>query len=1088
MAEVALKSGTRILRSGSGELREVPVESALEESNRSGDSFATIDQIHEWNRREKYGTAGATATAALQTGLGAATFGAVGPETQSQRERQQFFGEEHPVLKMAAQGAGAALPALATGGALGAVGAGGAVAGFAEGAVSGLSTEMGESRVTGQPVSGGNIALAGLGGALFAAAIPAVISRGAGRIATGAEDAAATVTGEVGANIGPQLEAESANRAAGATEHIEPGPERDALIDRTASVQREQVANDIADVQATAPAVLERSDITPREIKRLVAPDAPTQTQWATQMAEDLRAAAEPAASEVQAVEPPSGERPAAAPEPPTEPTQPNSPVDLRGKSLKDLHVRLTAEDTLKPETLEALRTGKGGRNDFASEFATTGRVNQKGQLEQGIQIEMGPKGPRLVDGRHRFLIANEQGQGTVYGQVYDGARSPGKAPIYEGPIPIGKAEPPTAAAAGIERTPSGARKVTLRDGDGSPIDLTDWDANDFAAGKGKSRVHANQGQYGGTSKISQFQRGIVDGLKENAEFARSGRISGDSGRLGSEPTFEVLADGSIKVHHGKMRMIAGRELGLPEIYGKVMRGDKIVYEGQIPIGGKAPAAAPPSSGAIDTVMQQAAGETAAQRAPYADALRKASDSLLESRGAADTLLRGRRALAELRAAGAPPELVDRLHKGITDPAMWGRAGDAVADYERSAVASGAGPEDLAQALEDRAAARAKWQGAGAGDRQSKRLLTDAARARSAAGKSADVERVTASTPTPIPATAPPAPSVAAGGGSGALASIAKGIGAAKVLAHAVGHGSGALGVASHLLGGHALLGGAGAAVSAAAAAGRALWEGIGANGQAMVASAARQAARGALYAAPTALTQSPMDRFQGDHPGAREAYESRKGMLLEMMRDPTVLPHAMSESFGDLPQHDPATFGEIAATMQRATTYVAQNMPAGVGVSLQYPRGIPPSQSALRDFSLVWNSAMDPHTVLTDVANGSAVPAQIKALQAVHPDVYQSLLAQVTAEVGQNFGQIPSNRKQWLDILFQSDGLAGPAHSWKAAEFATEHYQSAQQKGPPPSAAMAQQGTASKQQGRASSGALDAIKSGVTNRMGSGV
>lgn len=119
----------------------------------------------------------------------------------------------------------------------------------------------------------------------------------------------------------------------------------------------------------------------------------------------------------------------------------PGSPVSLAGKSMEDLGVKLTDPSTFKQETLEALRTGKGGRGDFARDFASSGRVNQAGQLEQGIQIELGPKGPRLVDGRHRLMVGREQGQSELYGQIHQGARAPGKAPIYEGMIPIAERE-----------------------------------------------------------------------------------------------------------------------------------------------------------------------------------------------------------------------------------------------------------------------------------------------------------------------------------------------------------------------------------------------------------------------------------------------------------------------------------------------------------------------------------------------------------------------------------------------------------------------------------------------------------------------
>jgi hypothetical protein len=110
-------------------------------------------------------------------------------------------------------------------------------------------------------------------------------------------------------------------------------------------------------------------------------------------------------------------------------------PVSLVGRCLKDLGA-LDSESSLKPDTLAALRTGSGGHGDFAAEFKVTGRVKESGSL-QGIQIELHDGRPLLRDGRHRLTVAREQGRTTIYGQVYDGDRAPGKAPIFEGEIPI---------------------------------------------------------------------------------------------------------------------------------------------------------------------------------------------------------------------------------------------------------------------------------------------------------------------------------------------------------------------------------------------------------------------------------------------------------------------------------------------------------------------------------------------------------------------------------------------------------------------------------------------------------------------------
>jgi hypothetical protein len=124
----------------------------------------------------------------------------------------------------------------------------------------------------------------------------------------------------------------------------------------------------------------------------------------------------------------------------------------------------------------------------------------------------------------------------------------------------------------------------------------------------------------------------------------------------------------------------------------------------------------------------------------------------------------------------------------------------------------------------------------------------------------------------------------------------------------------------------------------------------------------------------------------------------------------------------------------------------------------------------------------MHPETVIADVATGSASPAQVRTLQSVDPDTYQDLMTQVTAEVGQNFQTMPSQTKQWLDILFQGDGMAGPAFSWRAAELIALNDERptgprAPSALPPPNERVSPNASG-----------LEAISKSVTNRTGSGL
>jgi len=475
-----------------------------------------------------------------------------------------------------------------------------------------------------------------------------------------------------------------------------------------------------------------------------------------------------------------------------------------------------------------------------------------------------------------------------------------------------------------------------------------------------------------------------------------------------------------------------------------------------------------------------AAAEGAAEH-PHAGMLRSAAESLLESKGGFDTMQRARAAITEMRRAGVPEETFDALRKGVTDQSLFGRAAEAVADFESATVKlpksalEGFDPGNLTQAarerlgalaesLEDRAAARAKWDVGGGKDGQAKRLLADAARVRKAIALSDDVAGSVAREAEAEVATAAAKPAASA------FQSATRGFGNDLVQ-------EGAEYALESLVG--SVIPGSGLLLKM----GRRMWSGIDASGRESLRQAARGAARGALRAAGTGVdavrraAPTALERFAGDFPGPQEAFAARRDMLLEMSRDPTVLPRAMAESFGDLPRENPKLFQAIATRMAKASAYVTANLPAGVATSITHPRGVKPSHDTLRDFAVVWNSAMHPESVVDSVEDGSASPEQIRALKTIDPDSYAQLVQDVTAEVGQNYEQTTSQTKQWLDILFDSDGIAGPAYSWAAADYMAEA--NAKNAGQP--APMGAMPLPSEQ--APTNRSLDNIAKGVTNR-----
>ncbi len=260
------------------------------------------------------------------------------------------------------------------------------------------------------------------------------------------------------------------------------------------------------------------------------------------------------------------------------------------------------------------------------------------------------------------------------------------------------------------------------------------------------------------------------------------------------------------------------------------------------------------------------------------------------------------------------------------------------------------------------------------------------------------------------------------------------------------------------------------------------LMRNIDINAKQTIASVARRVIRPLVNSsgAPVRglLAETAMSRFQGDFPGPRESFEAKKDLLFKAQEQPGALAQAISESFGSLPKENPQLFGKITARIGQALSYVTLHLPSSVATSILYPRGIPPSHDSLREFAVLWNSSMHPETVLQDLEHGVATPQQINILRDVHPDVHSQLMDGVVNEVANNFGEIDSQTKAWLDILFDSDGIAGPGFSSKAAQYIQD------------SAKLALQGKAGRPAGTGDlqstgkpAAGLNALSNSVTNK-----
>lgn len=233
-----------------------------------------------------------------------------------------------------------------------------------------------------------------------------------------------------------------------------------------------------------------------------------------------------------------------------------------------------------------------------------------------------------------------------------------------------------------------------------------------------------------------------------------------------------------------------------------------------------------------------------------------------------------------------------------------------------------------------------------------------------------------------------------------------------------------------------------------------------------------------AALAAPKAI--GALERFQGDFSGPEESFLAKKKLLDQDQVSPDTLFETLGASLEDLPKISPELFQQLSARVAQGMRYVRANLPPGIKTTLMYPDGIPPSTSALRDFATIWNTTMQPHSVLEDIDAGTATGLQMKTLRETHPDIYDQLHSDVVSEIGQNFRNVPLSTKLQMDILFDADGVAGPFFSSKAAGYIAQANKEIAARGPAPRESATPLDRMSSQAGPSG---LGAIQSSVTNK-----
>lgn len=166
-------------------------------------------------------------------------------------------------------------------------------------------------------------------------------------------------------------------------------------------------------------------------------------------------------------------------------------------------------------------------------------------------------------------------------------------------------------------------------------------------------------------------------------------------------------------------------------------------------------------------------------------------------------------------------------------------------------------------------------------------------------------------------------------------------------------------------------------------------------------------------------------------------SYKTDTQKIVALSKDPEALANKIADSFGSIATSHPQVFSDIMGQQYKAVMYLASKAPAVPRRGLAVSKNYTPSEDQVWEYSLYYSAVMDPESVAVAVANGTAKPQQLEALQVVYPKKYAELRENVLEELNRmdELGlPVSINGRATIDLLLNADGAGDPAFSWDVA------------------------------------------------------
>lgn len=207
----------------------------------------------------------------------------------------------------------------------------------------------------------------------------------------------------------------------------------------------------------------------------------------------------------------------------------------------------------------------------------------------------------------------------------------------------------------------------------------------------------------------------------------------------------------------------------------------------------------------------------------------------------------------------------------------------------------------------------------------------------------------------------------------------------------------------------------------------RAIHNAVG-QGLGLIERAARQSVPGSV--AYTAGVQSGIGRLWDGQETEQQAYEAKRDVLAAVMEDPYEATIAAVESVQSIGDADPEVFQTLMDQVFSSLNYIQSNAPAAIAASAEHPNGVPLSTSQLRQMATLYDTVLQPASVLVDMSARMATPQQMKVLRDVHPEFYQRIVDSAIEQVSSDPASVSPTSKAYFSTILGIGEAFGPLYT----------------------------------------------------------